>query len=86
MRLVLELEIALEHFLRRSRRSELAEVLQVRQALEEQDALDQLVGVLHLVDRLVVLVVAEPVEPQFLIMRACRKYWLIAVSSLLASC
>src|SRR5438552_2775226 len=38
---------------------ELVEVLQIGQAVEEQDALDQLVGVLHLVERGVVLAVAE---------------------------
>ena len=30
-----------------------------------------------------VLVLAEPSRPQFFSIRACRKYWLIAVSSLL---
>ena len=42
--------------------TQLAEILQVRQALEEQDAFDDDVGVLHLVDRLAVLVVAQLVE------------------------
>src|SRR3546814_9687410 len=42
---------------------ELAEVLQVRQAFEKQDARDQAIGVLHLVDRLVVFVLFEPLEP-----------------------
>jgi len=39
----------------------------VGQALEEQDALDQLVGVLHLVDRLVILVLAELLQPPVLV-------------------
>ena len=39
--------------------TQLAEVLEVRQALEEEDAFRQLVGVLHLVDGLVVLVLRE---------------------------
>ena len=38
---------------------ELAELLQVREAVEEEDALDELVGVLHLVDRLFVDVLAR---------------------------
>src|SRR5690348_16190243 len=38
---------------------ELVEVLQIGQAVEKQDALDQLVGILHLVKRGVVLAVAE---------------------------
>src|SRR4029450_13442457 len=38
---------------------ELVQVLQIRHALEEQDPCDQRVGVLHLVDRSVVLALAE---------------------------
>src|SRR5206468_2734443 len=38
---------------------ELVEILQIGQAVEEQDAFDQLVGVLHLVERGVVFAVAE---------------------------
>jgi hypothetical protein len=41
--------------------------LEIRQALQEQDALDQLVGVLHLVDGLVILLLAELVEPPVLV-------------------
>ncbi len=62
----LELEIALEAFLEMFADQELAEFLEVGQAFEEQDALDQLVRMLHLVDRLVVFVVAELVEPPVL--------------------
>jgi hypothetical protein len=59
MRRHLELEVAFESFRRAFAHQELVQVLQVGQAVEEQDALDQLVGVLHLVDRLVVLVLGE---------------------------
>ena len=59
MRRHLELEVAFERFLRVLADQELVQVLQVGQAVEEQDALDQLVGVLHLVDRLVMLVLGE---------------------------
>src|SRR3546814_21195246 len=41
---------------------QLAEILQVRHALKQQHALDDLVGVLHLLDRFFVFVVAEPLE------------------------
>ena len=54
-----ELGPALERFLHVLADEQLAEVLQVRQAVEEQDPLDQPIGVLHLVDRLVVRVLAE---------------------------
>ena len=59
MRRHLELEVAFERFLRALADEELVQVLQVGQALEEEDALDELVGMLHLVDRLVMLVVGE---------------------------
>src|SRR5437764_779382 len=38
---------------------QLVEILQVGEPVKKQDALDQLVGVLHLVDRLIVFVLAE---------------------------
>ena len=38
------------------------QVLEIRQSLEEQNALDQLIGVLHLINRFPVLVIAELVE------------------------
>ena len=59
MRGHLERQVALERFLHVLADAQLVQVLQVRQALEEEDARDQRVGMLHLVDRLVVLVVAE---------------------------
>ena len=46
-------EVALELLGHRLADAHRAEPLQVGDALEEQDALDELVGVLHLVDRLV---------------------------------
>jgi hypothetical protein len=76
-----DLEVGGEHLLGVLADPELAEVLQVRQAVEHQDALDQLVGVLHLLDRLLVLDLAEALQPHWRYMRACRKYWLTAVSS-----
>jgi hypothetical protein len=50
---VLELEVELELLLHRLADVDLVEALDVGHALEEEDALDELVGVLHLVDRLV---------------------------------
>ena len=62
----LELQVALQAFLDIFADQEFAEFLQIGNAFQEQDALDQLVGVLHLVDRLVVLVVAELLQPPVL--------------------
>ena len=45
---------------------ELAEVLQVRQAIEHEDAFHEAVGVLHLADRLFVFLLGEPLEPPVL--------------------
>ena len=59
MRRALELEVAVERLGDVLADEELAEVLQVREPFEEQDAFDQLVGVLHLVDRFSALVLAE---------------------------
>ena len=52
-RLRLEVERQLQLLDRRLADADGAEPLQVGQAVEVQDALDELVGVLHLVDRLV---------------------------------
>ncbi len=49
----LELEIGLEHFLDRLADAQAPEQLEIGQALEKQDALGELVGMLHLVDRFV---------------------------------
>jgi len=46
--------------------------------LEEQDALDQPVGVLHLVDDSCIECSPKLLEAQFFSIRACRKYWLMA--------
>ena len=47
-RLVLELEVALEHFLDVLANQQLVEFLKIGQAFEKQDSLDQPVGMLHL--------------------------------------
>ena len=52
-------QVAGEHFARRFADAQLAQRLEVRQALEEENALRQLVGMLHLVDGLVVFVLGE---------------------------
>ena len=78
---LLEPQVAFEDFLNILADQQLVEVLQVRQAIEEEDALDQPVGMLHLVDRFIVFVLPSLVTPQWRSMRACRKYWLMAVSS-----
>ena len=59
-RLVLELEIELELLGHRLADAHRVEALHVGDAVEEQDPLDDLVGVLHLVDRLVAGVLGEP--------------------------
>ena len=53
-RLHLQIQIGLEHFRHGLADMQLAQILKVRQAFQEQDALDHLIGVLHLVDRLVI--------------------------------
>src|SRR5581483_990625 len=53
------LEVALQCFERVLADQQLAEILEVRQSLEKQDPLDQAIGMLHLVDRLLALVVLE---------------------------
>ncbi|MCY1425252.1 hypothetical protein D9M71_410360 [compost metagenome] len=58
----LDTQVTLKHFLGVLADVQLAQVLDVRQAFKEQDALDQLVRVLHLVDGFVVLVLAELVQ------------------------
>jgi hypothetical protein len=59
MTVALELQVALQRLFDVLADQQLAQVLQVRQAFQEQDALHQSVGVLHLVDRLVVGVLAQ---------------------------
>src|SRR6476469_6685652 len=59
MRRELELQIAFERFLDVLADHELVQVLQIRQTFEKQDALCQLLGMLHLVDRRVALVVRK---------------------------
>ena len=61
-RVELELEVELELLLDRLADVDLVEALDVRHAVEEQDPLDELVGVLHLVDRLLADLGGELVE------------------------
>ena len=58
-RLHLEREVVPEHLRRAGADVELPEALEVRQTVEEEDALDELVRMLHLVDRLLVDPAAE---------------------------
>src|SRR5438045_7559557 len=53
------LEVALERFESVFAEEELAEVLEVRQPFEEENPLDEAIGVLHLVERLLLLVVFQ---------------------------
>ena len=62
MRLHFALQIALQDLLHVLADEQLAEILQIRQALEEQYALDQAVGMLHLIDGFLVLDLAEPLH------------------------
>src|SRR5882672_1482580 len=62
MRVHLELEVALQRLLDALPDQQLVEVLQIGKPFEKQYPLDQPVGVLHLVDRLVVLVLGEPLQ------------------------
>jgi uncharacterized protein (DUF2342 family) len=76
-------QVALKHFLGVLADVQLAQVLNVRQAFQEQDALDQLVRVLHLVDGFVVLVLAELVQAPIFI-HACMQEVLIDRDQLIA--
>ncbi|CAM2143657.1 hypothetical protein PT2222_150094 [Paraburkholderia tropica] len=58
-----ELEIAFERLARALANQQLAEILQIGQTVEHEDALDQFVRVLHLLDRFVILMLAEGGEP-----------------------
>jgi hypothetical protein len=55
----LELEIALQYFAHVFADHQLVQVLEIGQPFEEQDPLDELVRMLHLVDRFFVFVVAH---------------------------
>jgi hypothetical protein len=66
MRLHFQLQVAVQRFLHALADQQLAQVLQVGQPIQEQDALDELVGVLHLIDRFLVRVLAEALEPPVL--------------------
>ncbi len=58
----LQREVAAQHLFHRFTDAQLAEILQVGQPFEKQHPLDQLIGVLHLVDGFVVLLVPERLE------------------------
>src|SRR4029078_9964796 len=58
-RLHFEGEVALQHFLDVLTDAQFAEQLEIEEAVEEQDPLGQLVGMLHLVDRLMPLELGE---------------------------
>src|SRR5690606_36092146 len=58
-RSLLELQVALQNLPDVFADQQLAEILQVRQTFEEQNALDELVGMTHLVDGFLVLVLGE---------------------------
>src|SRR3954452_22504551 len=62
-RRLLEPQIAVEQLAYVFADQELVQILQVRQPVEKENPLDQLVGVLHLVDRLLVLVDAKLSDP-----------------------
>ena len=59
---VLGLEVAFQHFLDVLADHQGVDVLKVREALEEDDADDELVGVLHLLDQFLALLLGEPGE------------------------
>src|SRR5690625_176603 len=61
-RVELQLEVALEDFTGVFADQQFAEVLQIGQPLQEQNALDQLIGVLHFVDGFVILVLCQFIQ------------------------
>ena len=61
-RLHLELEVGAKRFLDRLADAQPADQLKVGQALEEQDALGQPIGVLHLVDRFAAFERRQPLD------------------------
>ena len=63
-RLQFQLQIAAQDLLDILADVQPAEQLEIGQAVEEQDALGQAVGMLHLVDRFGALELGELVEPQ----------------------
>lgn len=83
--LAFERQVALDDFLRVLANVQLAEFLQVGQAFHKKNALDQAIGVFHLVDGFAVFVLVQLLQAPVLYIRACRKYWLMAVSSFLSA-
>ncbi len=58
----LQRKVAAQHLFDGLADAQLAQILQIGQPFEKQHALDQLVGVFHLIDRLVILLVPERLE------------------------
>src|SRR5690554_6289425 len=82
---MLDLEIALEHFADVFTNVQFAEVLQVGNAFEEQNTVDQLLGMLHLFDGLVVLPLGQFLQAPVLVHFGMQKilvdgYQLVAES------
>src|SRR6185295_14322802 len=61
-RLALEVEVGAQDLLDRLADPKAAEHLEIGKALEEQDSVGQPVGMLHLVDRFVPLIIGEPLH------------------------
>ncbi len=81
-RRALELEVGVRALAHRLSDAEPSEVLEVGQAIQQQDPLDRPVGVLHLADRIPPQIfLPSRSKPQWFIIRAWRKHWLMAVSS-----
>ena len=57
-------QIAIEHFFHGLADMQRIEHLHVRKAVEEDDALDELIGVLHLLDRFLAPLLGEDLKPQ----------------------
>ena len=81
---VLDGQVGLELLLERLADTQREQALIVGQSLEEQDPVGQALGVVHLLDRLGLGVRGQLTKPQLACIFACRKYWLIAVSSLVS--
>jgi hypothetical protein len=67
VRAAFHLEVRGQHLLDVLADLELAQVLQVGQPVEEEDALDQAIGMLHLLDRLVVFDVGDLLQAPLLV-------------------
>ena len=63
---VLELKVAFQHLFGRFPNAQLPQILQIGNALEKQDALNQGIRMFHLINRLVVFVLCELSESPIL--------------------